>query len=76
MEGKKFSTPLADFHIKNGIVYGTFFGMSPTLEQAQQHVKILLGELKDNAPFLAITNVSAEIYQQRSSRMFGRQRNG
>jgi hypothetical protein len=59
MEGKKFSTPLADFYIKNGIVYGTFFGISPTLEQAQEHVRIVKEALKDGAPFLSITDISA-----------------
>lgn len=36
-----------------------FLGLSPTLEQAQEHVKILLGELKDGAPFLGLTDISA-----------------
>jgi hypothetical protein len=58
MEGKKFSTPLSDFHIKNGIVYSTFYAGEVTVEKAKAHVRIMKEELKDIAPFLGLVDIS------------------
>lgn len=58
MEGKKFSSPLADFHIKNGIVYSKMLPVTATLERAQQHVQTIKTELRDMVPFLGIVDIS------------------
>lgn len=58
MEGLKFKTPLAEFEIKNGIVYSKFVVVSATLERAQEHVRIIKETLAPMAPFLAITDIS------------------
>lgn len=58
MEGKKFSSPLADFHIKNGIVYSKMLPVTATLERAQQHVQTIKTELRDMVPFISIVDIS------------------
>jgi hypothetical protein len=58
MEGKKFTTPLADNYVKNGIVYATFLPGEVTVARAQAHINIVKEELKDMAPFLVLIDIS------------------
>jgi hypothetical protein len=58
MEGKKFSTPISNFHIKNGIVYSNLFPDEVTIEKAKTHVEIMKRELKGVVPFLGLVDIS------------------
>lgn len=55
---KKFSTPLANFEISDGIVYSVYLPDKVNLEQVKEHARIMLEELKDGAPFLTIADIS------------------
>jgi hypothetical protein len=58
MEGKKFSTPLADFHVKNGVVHSKMLPVTATLERAQEHVRMIKEELRDMVPFVGLADIS------------------
>lgn len=55
---KKFSTPLANFEVSDGIVYSVYLPDKVNLEQVKEHVRIMLEELKHDAPFLTIADIS------------------
>jgi hypothetical protein len=58
MEGKKFSTPLANVEVKNGIVCSTFLPIEITVEQMQTHVRTMKQELQEMKSFLALIDIS------------------
>lgn len=58
MEGKKFSTPLADIEIKNGIVYAMHSHAEVTVEHARKHVQLMKENLAPLAPFLMVADIN------------------
>lgn len=58
MEGKKFSTPLADVEFKNGIFHALHPAIEVTPEMALEHVRIMKQELAEYAPFLMLADIS------------------
>ena len=55
---KKFSTPLANFEIADGIVYSKYLPHKVNLEQVKEHVRIMKAELPPYAPLLSIADIS------------------
>jgi hypothetical protein len=59
MEGKKYTTCIAELDYKNEVLYVTFNSADMTFEQAKSHVADIRREFKDVLPTLSIGNISS-----------------
>ena len=54
---KKFSTPIGDVTLKDGIMYVYQYPVEATLEQAKEHIAMLREELKEHLPLPALIDI-------------------
>lgn len=52
-----FSTPMADIHFKDGIVFVSYLPIVPTMEQAVSHIDAIKSHLKDYFPLAVLADV-------------------